>query len=227
MSQGRNDDTDDAPASHARKDKEFAFTSTQATVLVALIAAAGGIAGALVTAYFNRSIEEAKETAAAALARSEFETKLIFRAIEGSASEEERTRNLKFFLKAGFISDPQGKIAQLAPSEFPSKSALDRIVSNLESDDSAQRRAARFDLGVSGAEAIPKITEVLKENRGLSSYNYRQVLGAVEALATMAPHYRCAAYQTNPELRSDVESYAKKEETLNAAVENALLCPPL
>jgi hypothetical protein len=126
------------------KGKGFSFTSAQATILVALIGAVSATAGAAVTAYVTRDtegqksqalvnveklkvesdlrLEERKQVAAAALARSEFETKLIFRAIEG-ASEEERTRNLLFFLKAGFISDPDRKIASLTPSQFPSKAS--------------------------------------------------------------------------------------------------------
>ncbi len=98
-----------------------AFTATHATIIVALIGAIATGAGAMFTALENLKLEKTKHDAAADLARQEFETKLIFRAIEGSASQEERIRNLQFFLEAGFLSDPQRKIGNLDPSKFPSK----------------------------------------------------------------------------------------------------------
>jgi hypothetical protein len=100
-------------------------------------------------------------------------------------------------------------------------------VPNLESPNDAERRAARFDLGVRGVEAIPFITKLLENNPDLGKFNYFQVLGAIQALAIMAPDDRCAAYKANPELRHYVEKHAGNEPTLNAAVANALLCPPL
>jgi hypothetical protein len=194
------------------------FTPTQATILVAVI---GALSAALVAVVS----ETIKSSAQIRLAKSEFETKLIFRAIEGSSTEEERARNLNFFLKAGFLSDPDGRIAALSPSQFPSKSAFDRIVPNLESPNTAERRAARFELGVGGAEAIPFIIQLLEKNPDPKKSNYFQVLGAIQALAIMAPKYRCAAYGTNPKLRQYVEMHATDEETLSAAIANALLCP--
>jgi uncharacterized protein YecT (DUF1311 family) len=97
------------------------FTATHATVIVAIIGAIGAGAGALFTSWEGLQLERAKHDAAADLARQEFETKLIFRAIEGSDSAEERTRNLKFFLDAGFISDPRDKIRNLNSDQYPSK----------------------------------------------------------------------------------------------------------
>src|SRR5262245_49425842 len=152
------------------------LTSTHATVLAALFAMVSAIAGAAVSAYFTletestksialRDIEKAKQEAATKLARQEFETRLIFRAIEGSASHEERTRNLLFFLKAGFLTDPDGKIASLKPDQYPSKPAMDVVVteSDLESDITDVRRRARRTLAV--PEAIPQITRLLANNR--------------------------------------------------------------
>lgn len=119
------------------------FTATQATVAVALIAALSGAISGIISAWSThgveakkseamlsierlkvegtQALERQKQQAASALARSEFETKLIFKAIEG-VSDEERTRNLQFFLKAGFLHDPEGKIARLDPDEYPSTS---------------------------------------------------------------------------------------------------------
>jgi len=74
---------------------------------------------------------------------------------------------------------------------------------------------------------IPKITEILAANRDHGTASYRLVLGAVEALATMAQADRCLAYKQNPALRRDVEAHAGiKEETLTAATRKALSCPP-
>jgi hypothetical protein len=142
---------------------------------------------------------------------------------------EQRAKALKFFLDAGFLSDPQGKIKNIvkeSPDQLPS---FDRILPNLESPNAEERRAARFELGVSGAGAIPSITQLLESNPdpAPSKFKYFQVLGAIQALAIMAPKHRCLAYKTNPQLRHYVEMYStNKEETLNAAVTNALLCPP-
>jgi uncharacterized protein YecT (DUF1311 family) len=97
------------------------FTATHATVIVAIIGAIGAGAGALFTSWEGLQLERAKHDAAADLARQEFETKLIFRAIEGSDSAEERTRNLKFFLDAGFIADPHDRIRNLNADQYPSK----------------------------------------------------------------------------------------------------------
>jgi uncharacterized protein YecT (DUF1311 family) len=99
----------------------FGFSATHATILVALLGAIGTATAAIYTARENLRLEDAKQVAAAELARQDFETKLIFRAIEGSDSAEERIRNLKFFLEAGFLRDPEGKIKKLDPAKFPSK----------------------------------------------------------------------------------------------------------
>jgi hypothetical protein len=53
------------------------------------------------------------------LARQEFETKLILKAIE-TPDRQEAIRNLQFFLSAGFIQDKEGKIANLGINQYPS-----------------------------------------------------------------------------------------------------------
>src|SRR5262245_61434282 len=98
------------------------FTATHATVLVAIIGASGTAGGAIFAALQNVKLEQTKHDTAADLARQDFETKLIFRAIEGS-DETERVRNLQFFLKAGFLTDKQDRIRSLSISEFPSKAS--------------------------------------------------------------------------------------------------------
>ena len=87
----------------------FGSIATNTAILVAVIGAIATGAGAVVTGWNNVMLEKSKQEAAARLARQDFETKLIFRAVEGSNSAEERARNLKFFLDAGFLSDPDNK----------------------------------------------------------------------------------------------------------------------
>ena len=98
----------------------FGSIATNTTILVAVIGAIATGAGAVVTGWHNVMLEKSKQEAAARLARQDFETKLIFRAVEGSDSAEERARNLKFFLDAGFLSDPDNKIRNLSPGRYPS-----------------------------------------------------------------------------------------------------------
>jgi hypothetical protein len=102
-------------------ESRFGFTANHATLLVALIGAIGAAFAAVYTSQQNLRLEEAKHVAAAELSRQEFETRLIFRAIEGSESAEERIRNFRFFLEAGFLRDPEGKLQKLDPAKFPSK----------------------------------------------------------------------------------------------------------
>ena len=71
-------------------------------------------------------LEKEKQDATAKLARQEFETKLIMQAVQGVPSEV-ATKNLQYFLHAGFISDPDGKISRLsaaAPPSIPSPNSF-------------------------------------------------------------------------------------------------------
>jgi multidrug efflux pump subunit AcrA (membrane-fusion protein) len=71
------------------------------------------------------TLEREKQDASAKLSRQEFETKLIMQAVQG-VPPEVATNNLQYFLKAGFISDPEGKIAHLsvtAPPSIPNPNA--------------------------------------------------------------------------------------------------------
>src|SRR5262249_56539696 len=103
------------------------FTGAQATVAAAALAVVSAIGGGFIQSMTTRDVEAGKSTtalnlerqkqlAAADLARQEFETKLILKAIE-TPDREEAIRNLKFFLKAGFI---HGKLAQLEEGQYPS-----------------------------------------------------------------------------------------------------------
>lgn len=121
-----------------QKARELEATSTQglrlsaaqATVWAAVLTLLGGLAGGLIQwrsasdaeirkAAGELEIEKEKSRTSIELDRHKFETTLILKAVE-SPDENERTRNLKFFLKAGFISDPEGKLAAIKPEEYPS-----------------------------------------------------------------------------------------------------------
>jgi hypothetical protein len=119
----------------------FGFTAAQATVAAAALALFSAIGGAFIQSITTRDVEAGKSStalslektkvegdlelerqkqgAAAVLARQEFETKLILKAIE-TPDREEAIRNLQFFLSAGFIQDKDGKIAKLTASQYPS-----------------------------------------------------------------------------------------------------------
>jgi hypothetical protein len=83
----------------------------------------------------NLDLEKAKDLEAEKLARQEFETKLIMQAVQG-ASPDVATRNLQFFLKAGFISDPDGKISRLSTEAPPMIPAAGTNISGLPMKDS-------------------------------------------------------------------------------------------
>jgi hypothetical protein len=117
------------------------FTTAQATVAAAVLALVSGAIGGVVQAWLTRDIEASKSSAlieterlkananialekqkqesAERLDRAKFETTLILKATE-SPNRDEQIRNLKFFLKAGFINDPGDKIARMDESELPS-----------------------------------------------------------------------------------------------------------
>lgn len=95
------------------------FTSAQATVAAALLAVISAVIGGLIQAGTTRDIEVLRANAADKLAKNKFETTLILKAIE-APSRETQIRNLKFFLKAGFISDTDGKIAAIDEKDYPS-----------------------------------------------------------------------------------------------------------
>ncbi|MCK1386844.1 hypothetical protein [Bradyrhizobium sp. 21] len=127
--------------SPAPRERGPAFTAAQATVAAAVLAVVSAIGGAFIQSMTTRDveagksstalsiektkvdgdleIERQKQTATAELARQEFETKLILRAIE-TPDRDEAVRNLQFFLDAGFIQDKGGKIAKLNASQYPS-----------------------------------------------------------------------------------------------------------
>jgi GH24 family phage-related lysozyme (muramidase) len=106
------------------------MTGAQATVAAALLTLLGGTLGAVTQwktandteakkASGELAVEIEKSQATMDLERRKFESTLILKAVE-SKDEAERTRNLQFFLKAGFISDPEGKISRIRPEDYPS-----------------------------------------------------------------------------------------------------------
>ncbi|WP_165421687.1 S1 family peptidase [Rhizobium ruizarguesonis] len=114
----------------ANSGRGSAITPAQASVAAAIIALASGVVGGLIQGATSRdvegekskgsiAIEKLKAEANIALEKQKFETTLILKATEASRREDQ-IRNLKFFLNAGFISDPDGKIAKMDDASFPS-----------------------------------------------------------------------------------------------------------
>lgn len=157
----------------------ISFTSAQATVAAAALAVTSAIAGGLIQAAVTKDVESSrndaqleierlrakatidlekqKQDAAQRIAQDEFETTLILRAIE-APNRETQIRNLKFFLNAGFISDMEGKIADMEEAEFPSLPALDARALSLgvrlaEAASRGDLAVVRTLLGTASAEA--------------------------------------------------------------------------
>lgn len=117
------------------------FTSAQAAVAGAVLALLSAVIGGLIQGWVTRDVEAGKsqalisvedlkaranielerqkQEAAERLDRAKFETTLILKATE-AAKREDQVRNLKFFLNAGFIRDPDGKIAKMDDGAYPS-----------------------------------------------------------------------------------------------------------
>jgi hypothetical protein len=101
----------------------------------------------------NIALEKQKQESTEKLERAKFETELIMKAIE-APKREEQIRNLKFFLTAGFISDPGGKIANMNESAYPSPAPpasaaradtiLDRMTCELPSSSSLEQITKEF-----------------------------------------------------------------------------------
>ena len=121
--------------------KGIRFTTSQAAVVGAVLALLSGILGGLIQSMTTHNVESDKNAALIEiervksnasielesqkqktlerLERAKFETTLILKATEAS-KREDQIRNLKFFLNAGFISDPGGKISNMDEDAFPS-----------------------------------------------------------------------------------------------------------
>jgi hypothetical protein len=148
------------------------LTAQQATIAGAVLALVSGVAGAVISAYSSQRIEagkslsslqieelrskasieleKSKQLASEALEARRFETTLILDAIK-TPSRVDAIRNLKFFVAAGFILDPSGKIAKLNDEDLPS-------ISGPTSSDERRRKSdqAAFvpGAGEEGAHAV-------------------------------------------------------------------------
>jgi hypothetical protein len=114
----------------ASRGRGLQLTAAQATVAAAIFALAGGIFGSIIQASTTREVETGKGQTSLDveriknqglldLEREKFETDLIRTALSVQ-DEQDRIKNLQFFLKAGFIKDPRGIIAKLNPEDYPS-----------------------------------------------------------------------------------------------------------
>jgi hypothetical protein len=121
--------------------KRGGLTASQATIAGALLALISGVLGAFIAAWSSQNIEtgksltslqieelkakgnldleRSKQLATEALERKKFETSLILEAIK-TPSRTDAIRNLKFFVSAGFVDDPDGKISKLGDDSLPS-----------------------------------------------------------------------------------------------------------
>lgn len=117
------------------------LTSAQATVAASALALFSALIGALIQGVMTRDVEagksqalieveglkatanieleKQKQDAVERLDRAKFETTLILKATE-SPKRDDQIRNLKFFLDAGFIRDPDGKLAKMDVEAYPS-----------------------------------------------------------------------------------------------------------
>ena len=142
--------------------KRTGLSAAQATIAGAVLALVSGVVGALITAWSSQSIEtgksltslqieelrtkgnldieKSKQLATESLEQKKFETSLILQAIKTS-SRADAIRNLKFFVAAGFVSDPDGKIARLSDESLPSISTPSQ-----ESAGRALRATGRVDV---------------------------------------------------------------------------------
>jgi hypothetical protein len=117
------------------------LSAAHATIAGAVLALMSGIAGAFIAAWSsqhiesrksltslqieelkakgNLDLEKSKQAAVESLERKKFETSLILDAIK-TPSRTDAVRNLKFFVAAGFVGDPDGRIGRLSDESLPS-----------------------------------------------------------------------------------------------------------
>jgi hypothetical protein len=131
------------------------FTTAQASVAAAILALIGGAIGGIVQAWVSRDvaasnntalieIEKIKANANIALDRQKFETSLITKATE-SGNPQERIRNLRFYLKAGFLTDPDEKIANMNVEDAPSSpNSVTAALSSAGGDETVDRLLELF-----------------------------------------------------------------------------------
>jgi S1-C subfamily serine protease len=107
----------------------------------------------------NIDLEKQKQDAAERLDRAKFETTLILKATEASRREDQ-IRNLKFFLTAGFIRDPDNKIANMIETAYPSSPppAVERV--RTAADISA-------DIFMGSKGAVGLVTIISEDNNGM------------------------------------------------------------
>jgi S1-C subfamily serine protease len=121
--------------------KKTGISVAQATIAGSVIALVSGVLGALIAAWSSENIEfrksrasldieklkvegdlkleESKQKANQALEQKKFETTLILEAIK-TPSRSDAIRNLKFFVAAGFVADPDNRITKLSDESLPS-----------------------------------------------------------------------------------------------------------
>jgi hypothetical protein len=96
--------------------RRFTIDASTATVIAAFLTVFGGITGALINGLFNKQqsigSEEVKSLASIKLENAKLQTNLIIKAID-TTDQDKAIRALKFFAKAGLISDYKDSIINL------------------------------------------------------------------------------------------------------------------
>ena len=98
------------------------LSNSKVAILVAATTAISGIVSAMMVESIKGAetlkIEQQKANSQHDLDRDKFETTLILRATENKEVDE-RIRNLRFYIEAGYIKDPEGKIAKMDAGQYP------------------------------------------------------------------------------------------------------------
>lgn len=98
------------------------LSNSKVAILVAATTAISGLISAMMVESIKGSetlrIEQQKANFQHDLDRDKFETTLILRATENKEVDE-RIRNLRFYIEAGYIKDPEGKIAKMDAGQYP------------------------------------------------------------------------------------------------------------
>src|SRR6267143_901518 len=89
-------------------------------ILVAIVTGLVTVITVFLTGRANRWLEREKFETSSKLERQKFESSLVLQAIS-TGKQQTAQKNLEFLVSAGFLSDPEGKIKDLAkrPADTP------------------------------------------------------------------------------------------------------------
>jgi hypothetical protein len=151
---------------------EWGLTAPAATILAALMALIGGVAGAAISGYFGSktsiSVEQKKADAAIKLEQKKFEINLILKAVVGQ-NQDTAAKTLRFFADLGFIPTYEKQIRTLDLKDIPSI--------GLSLQETAASRTSSFTYITSPAEIDPGRREWKRvgDDHWTESYPHGQV----------------------------------------------------